>query len=375
MVVQPYGSQWRAIRKIMHSILNIKNASLYAPFQDLESKQLLYEVLDRPNEWWKANQRFANSVIMSVVFGKRIMERSEENVERLFDTSREFIMALQPGANLVDTFYILDKLPGPLKWWRARGKAAFSRVIKVYETEVGDLKRRMEDGTCPPCFATKFLADTETQKLGHTQTLFALGSLMEAGSDTSRMTLSLILAAAATDSRWVKTAQSQIDSLCGYGVRLPNFADRPRLPYLSAVVKEGLRWRPFPEIGVPHLLMKDDEFEGFRFPANTVFTWNNWAIALSEQEYEDPTRFWPERWLKDGDEEVLADPLKGHWSFGAGRRVCTGYHVGDSNVWIAASRLLTCFNFEEVKVRLCCVKSKGIQQARLMYHRKTLLIR
>ena len=31
----------------------------------------------------------------------------------------------------------------------------------------------------------------------------------------------------------------------------------------------------------------------------------------------------------------------------AGRRVCTGYHVGDTNVWIAAARLLYCFEFAE----------------------------
>lgn len=30
-----------------------------------------------------------------------------------------------------------------------------------------------------------------------------------------------------------------------------------------------------------------------------------------------------------------------------GRRACTGYHVGDTNVWIAIARLLYCFDFEE----------------------------
>lgn len=206
VVVQPYGPQWRALRKIMHSILNIKNAPTFAPFQDLESKQLVYEVLQKPDMWWKANQRFANSVIMSVVFGKRIPDKEEGNIRELFNTSQEFIMALQPGANLVDTFYVLDKIPKPLKWWRGRGERAFKRLLKVYSTEVEDLKRRMSEGKCPPCFATKFLDNPETEKLGHAQMLFALGSLMEAGSDTSRMTLSQIIAAAATDSRYVNAA-------------------------------------------------------------------------------------------------------------------------------------------------------------------------
>jgi cytochrome P450 len=318
----------------MHAILNIKNAPTFAPFQDLESKQLVYEVLQAPEKWYLANQRFANSVVMSVVFGKRIMDRMEGNVEALFDTSREFIMAMQPGANLVDTFYILDRLPAPLKWWRKRGQRGHDKVLHVYTTEVEDLKRRMREGTCPPCFATKFLEDPETEKLGKTQTLFALGSLMEAGSDTSRMTISQIIAAAASDPSWVKKAQAQLDEVCGYAARLPQFSDRPKLEYLSAVVKEGFRWRPFAEIGVPHMLIRDDEYEGYRFPANTVFTWNNWALALGEKEHKDPLKFWPERWLDKSiqgfGKEKLEDPLAGHWSFGTGKCLsffltCVGY--------------------------------------------------
>lgn len=149
---------------------------------------------------------------------------------------------------------------------------------------------------------------------------------MEAGSDTSRMTLSHIIAAAATDNRWVQTAQAEMDAVCRNSdgtIRLPGFEDRKNLPYVSALVKEAFRWRPFAEIGMPHTLHKDDEYEGYRFPAGTVFTWNSWGIALSEDEHKDPVRFWPERWLdpkiQGNDGSNVEDPLSGHWSFGAGK--------------------------------------------------------
>lgn len=201
MVMQPYGPQWRRIRKIMHSILSKKNE--FAPFQDLESKQLLLEVLERPQEWFLANQRFANSVVMSVIFGKRCLSANDENMAGLFATSLEFILAQQIGANRVDTMYWLTKLPRPLQWWRKRGLKGHERVLDVYTREMNDLKKRMAEGTCPPCFATKFLGDPETKELGEKQTIFALGSLIEAGSDTSRMTISQIITAAASDKRWV----------------------------------------------------------------------------------------------------------------------------------------------------------------------------
>lgn len=31
----------------------------------------------------------------------------------------------------------------------------------------------------------------------------------------------------------------------------------------------------------------------------------------------------------------------------SGRRVCAGYNVGETNVWVVAARLLYCFDFTE----------------------------
>jgi cytochrome P450 len=62
------------------------------------------------------------------------------------------------------------------------------------------------------------------------------------------------------------------------------------------------------------MLTQDDEYEGNKFPARTQFTWNAYAIALNEKDYEDPTNFILERFMNVN----LNLPLKGHWSFGIG---------------------------------------------------------
>lgn len=179
-----------------------------------------------------------------------------------------------------------------------------------------ELQQRIAAGTARDCFAVQFLKDPSTRDYGETQTYFALGSLMEAGSDTSRMTISQVIAAAASDKRWVVTAREALDRVCGANAeRLPTFEDREDLPYLTATVKEAFRWRPFAEIGLPTMLIQDDEYEGYRFPKGTLFTWNSMAIALDEREYEQPSRFWPERFLNAD----LNDVRKGHWSFGPGK--------------------------------------------------------
>lgn len=179
------------------------------------------------------------------------------------------------------------------------------------------MEKNMQNGTQRRCFGTDFLETKEVQQMTETQKLFVFGTLMEAGSDTSRVTIGQIIAGAATYPDWVKRARAHLDKVCGTKAeRLPQWGDRENLGYISAVVKEGLRWRPnLAEIGAPTMLTKDDEYEGYRFPAGTVFTWNAWAVALDPKEYRDPERFWPERFL-NGKEEMGLD---GHWAFGPGR--------------------------------------------------------
>ena len=41
----------------------------------------------------------------------------------------------------------------------------------------------------------------------------------------------------------MRSAQAELDKVVGRG-RLPTFADRPNLPYIEAIYKEALRWRP-----------------------------------------------------------------------------------------------------------------------------------
>lgn len=151
--------------------------------------------------------------------------------------------------------------------------------------------------------------------LSTTDKLMVFSTLLEAGSDTSRNTINVLLGGAAAYPEWAATARKHLDAVLGDAQRLPSLADREALPYITAVVKEALRWRPFIQIGVPHELIQDDTYEGYTFPKGTLFTWNAYALALNDNDYEDAARFLPERFLNDKD---LDKPLKGHWSFGTG---------------------------------------------------------
>ena len=96
----------------------------------------------------------------------------------------------------------------------------------------------------------------------------------------------------------VKLAQKELDEVTG-GDRLPDFSDMPQLPYISAIVKEVLRWRPPTPIGksspsgLLHVkwaeaasggvrrVMEDDVYNGQLIPAGTTMMSNTWYVARS----------------------------------------------------------------------------------------------
>lgn len=74
-----------------------------------------------------------------------------------------------------------------------------------------------------------------------------------------------------------RKAQEEIDRVLGPD-QLPKMADREKLPYLEAVVKETLRWHPVAPMGLPHMSVEDDMYEGFHIPKGSLIMANIWYI-------------------------------------------------------------------------------------------------
>ena len=72
-----------------------------------------------------------------------------------------------------------------------------------------------------------------------------------------------------------RKAQAELDAVVGPG-RLPEPEDIDQLPYVSAVIKEALRWHHLAPLGLPHVSTADDEFSGYFIPKGSVVIVNVW---------------------------------------------------------------------------------------------------
>lgn len=70
-------------------------------------------------------------------------------------------------------------------------------------------------------------------------------------------------------------AQAELDAVLGSG-HLPTSSDRPRLPYINAIVKEVLRWGSTVPAGVAHRLRVDDIHAGYFIPKDAIIVPNIW---------------------------------------------------------------------------------------------------
>lgn len=87
-VVQKYGTLWRTMHKMIHNILNMRAAATYVPYQDLENKQMLLDMMDRPAEFVNHIRRYSTSLTTQMIFGFRTPNNDDKKMQQLFTVRR-----------------------------------------------------------------------------------------------------------------------------------------------------------------------------------------------------------------------------------------------------------------------------------------------
>lgn len=130
-----------------------------------------------------------------------------------------------------------------------------------------------------------------------------------------------------------------------------------KLPYISAFVKEVLRFFTVIPICLPRQSIKDIVYEDAVIPAGTTFymvgsfpaltiqtkhklmySQNAYGADYDATHFKDPKSFVVERYL---DSPEGGTP---HYAYGAGSRMCAGSHLANRELYTAFVRLISAFH-------------------------------
>lgn len=335
--------RWMERRRVMHSLLNGSSLNQYGQWQELESTQMMAEYLFKPTLWYKHHYRYANSVIHRIALGERLNKSTQELAD-MQNCVTFFVGSI--GASIVDWFPQLTSLPTPLQLWRQHWQKLAEWNYGVYSAWWVPVREQVKNGTAPPSFVRDVLLHEDTKFKGSDDdAMYVAMQLIEAGSDTTREALNIMVMAALEYPEPFRKAREAVDLVCGTGsnARLPQLSDMDSLRYICAMAKEVLRWRPIFILTPEHVSTQDIEFEGYHFPAGTGFVINEVPVG---NECENPEAFYPERWM-DGKETDIAHGL---WQFGGGRRICVGYRLAQRSLFLNIARLVQCIDYKPVSV-------------------------
>ncbi|CUA76075.1 O-methylsterigmatocystin oxidoreductase [Rhizoctonia solani] len=344
VLFQTNTEKWKAARKQIVRHYPRASDPEQVRLQEAESVQLLHDFLHQPEQSMRHSMRYTTSIIACLNYGIRCATYDDPVVHDM-----ETIMTFIPRPP-IDHFPFLRYLPDFMMGnWRLKAERVRTLINKVY----GGLARigweRGSNGLNTDNLAYKLRLNEGVTLSTRNHQAQICGIVLEGGSDIVAGVISTVILALLDDMQSQYRARQEIDGIYDEDT-LPRWDDEQKMPFVRAVVKETLRWRPPLPTCVPHRLEQDDTYAGYFIPKDSRVICNIWAIHTNPERYKDPHKFNPDRFLNHklsmANSMVQSDPFeRDHFTFGAGRRSCPGVQLAEQGIFIAISRLLWAFEF------------------------------
>ncbi|KAJ7320876.1 cytochrome P450 [Mycena albidolilacea] len=345
---KPYGREWQSLRRTFTSQYN--SMATLRSFYDAHrasATTFLLNVLHKPEELSNHMRIRGAQVIFEVTYGISVQSWDDTLVQTAEAVMDVVSIALYPSMWIINPISILNSFPrwlgGGIVAARVRRWQADLENLRNAPFEV--VKKSLATGTAKPCFTANLLQELETSSENNMNegiirdtAAIALGAAYE----TTFAAGEVFLLAMLLNEPVQGSAQREIDSVVGSD-RLPDFIDRERLPFVTAVMKEVLRWHPPAPTGIPHELTHDDMYEGMFLPAGSIVMANIWGLLHDPTMYPDPFTFDPSRFIRDGKLDCTKnDPSR--FVFGFGRRACPGRLFTEDSLWLMIAQFLAVYS-------------------------------
>ncbi|KAG2335457.1 cytochrome P450 [Suillus weaverae] len=309
MPMLQYGTTWREHRKLSRMALSPDAVKRYHRVQ--EDIIAMY-----------MPSKTAGRIIMSVSYGLPVQTPDDLYITDAEETMDMVGKVTVPGAFWVDLIPCLKYLPSWIPFNKIHQVGSFGRqrVERMIARPFEHVLEEMAKGVARPSFVYDCLKKLQSNgdassKVSLDLIRWAAGTLYGAGGESTYATILIFILAMALYPEVQIEIRRELSKVVGLH-RLPSIEDRDRLPYVSATVKEAMRWSPALPLGIARRVTRDDHYRDDK------------SGIPSE-------RFAPERFLQNCVKETAIDPYL--YAFGFGRRECPGKYLGENNLFLLIS--------------------------------------
>jgi cytochrome P450 len=348
---EPSISVHGKIRRPLAQLYSQTSLLSYEPFVDTCNKILLQRLEEYAQDGKALNVRellqyYAFDVIGEITVGSRfgLMEDGGDKsgiVEAIDET-------MNYGA-------IIGLVP-EWHWWIGMAmdklgiKASFRKILDFVNLHIDN---RVSGRTKSPedrrDFLDRMLPMEQEGKATRFHTRQGASLNIAAGSDTTAISLSAIIAYLTMNPNTLATLRHELDEATASGTLSDpaTFQEAQKLPYLQAVIMETLRVHP--AVGAPMARVVGPQgavIAGQFFPPGTEVGVNAWVIHNDKSVFgPDAHIFRPERWITNNKEErAVLD--RNFLAFGAGPRTCLGKNISLMEMSKVVPQIVRKYEFE-----------------------------
>ncbi|XP_011005629.1 PREDICTED: cytochrome P450 89A2-like [Populus euphratica] len=190
----------------------------------------------------------------------------------------------------------------------------------------------------------------EKRKLNEEEMVSLCSEFLNGGTDTTSTALQWIMANLVKYPQIQEKLFMEIKGVVQDGEENIKEEELQKMPYLKAIILEGLRRHPPGHFALPHAVTEDVVLGKYVVPKDGTINFMVAEMGWNPKVWEDPMVFKPERFLNSGGEtfDITGSREIKMMPFGAGRRICPAYGLAILHLEYFVANLIWRFEWKAV---------------------------